>query len=182
MGSRKRDLSKVLVIDVESSCWKTSPPPGQQSEIIEIGISVLDLRKKEIVKSEGIFVKPEYSEISDFCTELTTITQEQVDTGVSFYRACEVLKNLYNSENTTWASWGDYDRVQFERCCKLHKCKYPFGRTHINVKNLFALSKGLDKEVGVDIALKMMKMPFEGVHHRGVDDSINIAKLFLEIL
>jgi inhibitor of KinA sporulation pathway (predicted exonuclease) len=30
------------VIDVEATCWAGEPPPGQVSEIIEIGLAVVD--------------------------------------------------------------------------------------------------------------------------------------------
>ena len=33
----------VNVVDVEATCWDGSPPPGQVSEIIEIGLTVVDL-------------------------------------------------------------------------------------------------------------------------------------------
>ncbi|MFE2626194.1 DNA polymerase III, partial [Streptomyces caelestis] len=31
------------VVDVEATCWEGQPPPGQVSEIIEIGLTVVDL-------------------------------------------------------------------------------------------------------------------------------------------
>ena len=38
-----RKLDQILVIDVEATCWEGNPPPGQTSEIIEIGLCVLDV-------------------------------------------------------------------------------------------------------------------------------------------
>lgn len=37
------NLDKILVIDVESTCWEREPPPGQRSEIIEVGITLFDI-------------------------------------------------------------------------------------------------------------------------------------------
>ena len=31
------------VVDVEATCWESVPPPGQISEIIEIGLATVDL-------------------------------------------------------------------------------------------------------------------------------------------
>jgi len=30
------------VVDVEATCWQDNPPSGQRSEIIEIGLTVVD--------------------------------------------------------------------------------------------------------------------------------------------
>ena len=38
-----RKLDQILVVDVEATCWEGDPPPGQISEIIEIGLCVLDV-------------------------------------------------------------------------------------------------------------------------------------------
>lgn len=41
------DLSRILVIDLEATCWQGPRPPGQEHEVIEIGNAILhvaDLR------------------------------------------------------------------------------------------------------------------------------------------
>ena len=65
---------KIIVIDLEATCWEGKPPPGEISEIIEIGICVLDQATGAIDKNRGILIKPVHSAISPFCTQLTTIT------------------------------------------------------------------------------------------------------------
>lgn len=175
-------LDKILVIDVEATCWESKPPPGQESEIIEIGICVLDVRLGKRVDKRSILVRPERSRVSPFCTKLTTLTQEQVDTGITFREACRILKKEYMSKKRVWASYGDYDRRKFERECASKKISYPFGPTHINVKNLFALKYRLQREPGMAQALKEAGLSLEGVHHRGGDDAWNIANLLCQIL
>ena len=66
--------------------------------------------------------------------------------------------------------------------CYRENINYPFGGKHINVKTLFALKYKLNKEVGMAEALKIMKIPLEGKHHCGKDDSYNISKILMEIL
>lgn len=51
------------------------------------------------------------------------------------------------------------------------------GKQHINVKVLFAETKGLTKPTGMNGALHILNVPLEGTHHRGVDDAKNIAKI-----
>jgi len=59
---------------------------------------------------------------------------------------------------------------------------YPFSPSHINIKTLFALKMKLSHELGMADALEMLSIPLEGVHHRGVDDARNIAKILNRIL
>ena len=50
------------------------------------------------------------------------------------------------------------------------------------MKNLFAIAKGWNKEVGMDKALEYLGIDLEGTHHRGIDDARNIAKIAHEVL
>lgn len=177
-----KQLDQILVIDVEATCWQDKPPKGQENEIIEVGVCALELSSGEVVESESILVRPERSKVSAFCTELTTLTQEQVDAGVSFREACSRLKKHYQGKSRVWASYGDYDRRQFERQCRGREIGYPFGPTHLNVKNLFALMHGLPHEIGMAGALDKLGLPLEGTHHRGLDDARNIAKILTALL
>ena len=138
-------LDKIIIVDLESTCWhKDSPERLQESEIIEIGICEVGVASVSIIGKESILVKPCKSTISEFCTELTTLTPELVEReGIEFDDACALLRSKYKTQHRTWASWGDYDRRQFERQCSRdhHSASYPFGVSHLNVKNLFALSR-----------------------------------------
>lgn len=151
-------------------------PTGQESEIIEIGIALLDAETGEISDNEGILVKPKNSKVSPFCTELTTLTQQQLDEeGMSFSEACQILENKYSQY--TWASYGAYDIKMMTAQCNKRNIDYPLSESHINVKQLFAEKKGLKKPVGMAGALYVLGIPLEGTHHRGVDDANNIAKI-----
>lgn len=174
------ELDKVIVVDVEATCWEKEPPTGEEAEIIEVGVCLLDVMSGEREGRRSILVKPERSKVGDFCTKLTTLTQADVDRGVSFAAACEELAKY--GVGRTWASWGDYDRRTFQGQCNAHGVRYPFGRTHLNVKNLFALRRGLHREVGLDQAFEQMDRQLEGTHHRGVDDAWNVAALLWEII
>lgn len=177
-----RYLDKILVVDVESTCWAGAPPQGQVSEIIEIGLCVVNLDKNTIDENRQIYVKPHQSEVSDFCTKLTGITSDTIKQhGVDFAEAVQLLEKTYLSKSRVWLSWGDYDRRQFERTCQQRQLNYPFGPTHINAKTLFAIQQRLEREVGLTQALERLNIPLEGRHHSGVDDAYNIAKIVLSL-
>jgi len=174
----------VLVIDVESTCWEPPEfqPKNEISEIIEIGIAVVNINDLQIKENESIIIRPQKSKVSKFCTKLTTLTQEYVNQGVTFEAAMAILRKNYDSENRTFISWGDYDRKMFERNSRDYGVKYPFGPRHMNLKNSFTLLHGLEREPGLDNALDYLGMKLEGTHHRGVDDARNIANVFIHTL
>lgn len=174
----KMKRNKIVVIDIEATCWNGKMPPDQVSEIIEFGVCVLDTNTGTISQNQGILVKPERSEVSEFCTELTTITQELLDKeGVSFEEACTKLREEYNPKEYVWASYGFYDLKMIKNQCKVRGIEYPLSEEHINVKELFAEVKGLNRKVGMKGALYLLDIPLEGTHHRGIDDAKNIAKV-----
>jgi len=176
-------LDKILIVDIEATCWNGPNPEGMENDIIEVGVCLLDINSGEISDNRGIIVKPERSVVSPFCTELTTITQQMVDEdGISYKEACAILKKEYQSQSRAWASFGAYDAKQFQRQSTALGIGYPFGPSHINVKTLFALKKKLGHEQGMAGALALLDIPLEGTHHRGVDDANNIAKILRWIL
>jgi len=174
--SEKRD--HMLIVDLEATCWRGHPPQGMMHEIIEIGLVVLDNKSKSVIEKESIIIKPEYSVVSPFCTELTSLTQEFVEeNGVSFSQACDILKEKYRSHKRIWGSWGNYDKNQMNKDCRNKGVKYPFSDFHYNLKPLFSFAMGIDTELGVSSAMQYMDMSFEGTQHRGVDDAYNVARL-----
>lgn len=170
------------VVDVEATCWSGERPPGMAHEIIEIGLTVLDVARRERVSRHRILVRPERSTISAFCEELTGLTQDEVDGGVTFEEACGTLAKDFAAGTRPWASWGDYDRKRFESQCAATRTGYPFGRRHVNAKAEFTKSHGLKKRPGMAQALELAGLPLEGRHHRGEDDAWNIAALILHVV
>ena len=170
------------VVDVEATCWRGKPPPGQVSEIIEVGLTVVDTHERVRVGKHRIVVRPQRSAVSEFCTELTGLTQDEVDGGISFADACMQLRKEHFADSRVWASWGDYDRKQFRRQCDGGDVLYPFGAAHVNVKEQFALARDWPKGVGMHRALEVAQLPLEGRHHCGADDAWNIAALVLGMI
>jgi inhibitor of KinA sporulation pathway (predicted exonuclease) len=177
-----RSLDVVLVVDVESTCWEGPPPPNQFSEIIEIGLCTVELNTLTRTQKRSILVQPVQSEISNFCTDLTTLTPDMFTEAGSLAEAVRTLKKEYASKDRLWASWGDYDRRQFERVCNDQNVGYPFGPSHLNVKSLFAAALGNGHEMGLDGAYQRLELSMDGTHHRGDDDAWNIAGILCRLL
>jgi len=181
-----QESALLNVIDVEATCWKGQPPPGAVNEIIEIGLTVVDVSARRRVSRHRVLVRPARSTVSDFCTELTGLTQAEVERGVSFAEACRILIAEHEAGERPWASWGEYDRRQFARQAQADGVPYPFGypteRRHTNAKAVFAAAYGLRRKPGMSHALQIAGLPLEGRHHRGEDDAWNIAALVLDLL
>jgi len=167
-----------IIFDLEATCWTDSK--GRQNETIEIG-AVLINKKKEIVKEFEKFIKPKVNpELSDFCKELTSISQENVDNADSFDVVIEEFKNWINiDEKYILCSWGKYDKKQFTVDSELHNLPVKWLKHHISIKHQYYKFKKLKRPVGMMQALRFENLSLDGIHHRGIDDARNIAKIFL---
>ena len=137
----------------------------------------------ESVGESQAFVKPKANPtLSDFCTGLTTITQTQVDFAPELPDALRSFTSDIEHQagrhlrELDFLSWGFYDRKQFERECAIRGIKYPFG-PHRSLKHEFAERHRI-KPCGMAEALKILRIPLGGTHHRAIDDARNIARIF----
>ena len=120
-------------------------------------------------------------ELSDFCKELTSIKQINIDKANSFEKVIDEFKKWISQEEKEFllCSWGFYDKIQLIKDCELHNLESKWVKKHISIKHQFAKFKNI-KPLGMATALKMEGLTLEGTHHRGIDDARNIAKIFLQ--
>jgi 3'-5' exoribonuclease 1 len=170
-----------LVIDLEATCCDLKSIHRNEMEIIEIGAVMVNAKSLEIVSEFQTFIKPvRHPILTNFCTALTSITQDLVDTAPSFKEAIASLQSwLSNYHNVVFCSWGDYDRKQFILDASYHRIElpYPIPTRHLNLKQLFTDNQALNKKFGMKTALELARIELTGTHHRGIDDAQNIAKL-----
>ncbi|MFZ9596038.1 MAG: exonuclease domain-containing protein [Bdellovibrionia bacterium] len=183
MTETQKYTQLINVIDLESTCWTKEEAAGKISEIIEIGITVVDRESLQILSTESLLIRPEVSEISDFCTQLTSLTPSYVaEQGMTFSQALEILEKRYDFRSRLFASYGDYDRKMFERQFARLGIPTILGSEHLNIKRAFAQTEGLKKEVSMPGALHRLGLGLIGTHHRGGDDSRNIAQILIHLL
>jgi inhibitor of KinA sporulation pathway (predicted exonuclease) len=109
--TRMIDADRYLnVVDVEATCWSDQPPAGMVNEIIEVGLTVVDLKEARRVAKHSILVRPQRSTVSEFCTQLTGLTQAQIDCGLTFAEACKQLAVAFEAGSRCWSSWSDYEQ------------------------------------------------------------------------
>jgi inhibitor of KinA sporulation pathway (predicted exonuclease) len=175
---------KLIVTDLEATCCDKDSIPRSESEIIEIGSVLTELVNGEwIIQDEfETFIKPVmHPELTEFCTELTSITQTMVDESPLFNEAYGNFEDWVKScGDVKFASWGGYDARQFGRSCDLNGLTFMFDKKDcLNLKELFSLGRPNMKKRGVGLtkALAAEGLSFEGNLHRGIDDARNIQRL-----
>ena len=172
MSKEKERNFYFLVVDLEATCSDDSSIARHKMEIIEIGAVMLNRTTWEIDAEYQQFIKPvRHPLLTDFCTQLTTIKQEDIENAPSFPEVITQFKQ-WTSEfpNYIFCSWGDYDKRQFIQDCQFHNVRYPFASEHINIKKQFSEYFGVSKTFGMAGALDKLGIELQGTHHRGIDD------------
>lgn len=172
---------KIYCVDLEATCWDSNPPSGQVSEIIEVGLATLDTSDDSITK-EQILVRPIASEVSEFCTNLTGLTQEKLDLdGLTKEDAWNMLLHRWK-RGRYWCSWGFYDLKKLLEDSEMFGLKMPLHPAwHNNVKSAFGLFFLNGKSEGMSSAVEKMGLSFEGRPHCGADDAYNLACIVREL-
>ncbi|MBF4371204.1 exonuclease, partial [Vibrio anguillarum] len=85
----------MLIVDFEATCDEGERSiPRHKMEIIEIGAVKVRLSDFQCIDEYQSLIKPVRTPIlTEFCTELTGITQRDVDSASSFY---EVITDFFN--------------------------------------------------------------------------------------
>jgi len=171
-----------ILLDLEATCWRERGN-GKVGETIEIGAVKINENGDEVDRFNE-FIKPiNNPHLSDFCTELTTITQEYIDSSDTYNIVIKRFQNWINLDNDyLLCSWGFYDRTQFSKDCILHDLDIEWLENHISIKHQYSNIKHSKKKFGMSKALKLEGFKLDGTHHRGIDDAINISKIFVKYL
>lgn len=171
-----------IIVDLEATCWR---PTLDRTRMETIEIGAVRLAADGQPQDEfACFVRPVVEPVlSDFCKELTSIQQADVDTAALFSPAFDKFLAWIAAEPFTWYSWGDFDYRQLKRDAERVERPWPaILDNHINLKDLFAKEQALPQPMGVERALRHLQLTFDGNPHRALDDARNIARIAQHIL
>mmetsp|Transcript_91769 Transcript_91769/g.161826 ORF Transcript_91769/g.161826 Transcript_91769/m.161826 type:complete len:375 (-) Transcript_91769:118-1242(-) len=182
----------LCVTDFEATCDKGSFSKSSH-EIIEFPVVVIDLEKNATVVGEfHTYVRPTKIPIlTQFCKDLTGITQEQVDAAPTLDQVLEdfdewrISRGLVQNEthkNFAFVTDGPWDMRNFlDSECKLKAIKKPaYYQNWINIKKSYEEFYKLKSRPITDM-LKSLGMSFKGRPHSGIDDSRNIARIVMKM-
>lgn len=171
-----------IIFDLEATCEENNR--NFKNEIIEIGAIKINHRG-ETIGVFSKFAKPsENTKLTEFCKELTSISQDQIDLADPLESVLIEFQEWIGDGELI--SWGAYDINQIERDVTSQGIKHLIDITslkkrHTDFKRWYAELKGV-RPCGMKKALSMEKMELTGTHHRGIDDARNIAKIFVKYL
>jgi 3'-5' exoribonuclease 1 len=176
------DFPFLLVIDLEATCDDRGAVPKHEMETIEIGAVVVERESLDAVDEFSTFVQPiRHPVLTEFCTELTSIRQLDVEHAPLFPEAVEQLTRFVGGRRVLFSSWGQYDKNQLGQDAAHHQVELRL-RHHLNLKVEFSARTGSTKRFGLGEALEHVGLTFAGTAHRGIDDARNIARLLPWIL
>jgi len=167
--SENNDFDYLLILDFEAQCSNTEKLKVQ--EIIEFPIILYDIKQRTIT---NIFfhhyIRPEeFPIISQFCTELTGITQEIVDNGIFLKDALDKFDEFLNENKLgplrfTFVTCGDWDLQQcLRKEAKFKKISLKdYFKNWINVKKVFYDYQGFKENLGMTTMLDKLGLKLEG--------------------
>ncbi|BFZ62399.1 3'-5' exoribonuclease 1 [Saitoella coloradoensis] len=193
----------LLCCDVEATAEEGFAPGVYPHEIIEFPIVLYDVETKQVVDRFRTYIKPvKNPKLSEFCTTLTGITQDQVDDAPTFPDALKTVEawlskhdNILQphvsdwrntsprsqSRNWAFACDGRWDLESF-----VHTKQLPFSGptppppwlcgSYVDVRALFSDYLQIGKR-NINAMLEHCGMRFEGREHCGLDDSANVARI-----
>ncbi|NXN82711.1 ERI2 exoribonuclease, partial [Bombycilla garrulus] len=184
--------------DFEATCWGDRGRRGP--EIIEFPAVLLNTSTGAVESEFHTYVQPqEHPILSEFCTELTGITQNQVDKGVplniclsqflkwieKIQKEKKIIFSTDSQSNSTseakvcaFVTWTDWDLgVCLHYECKRKQLRKPdILNSWIDLKATYRVFYNR-KPKGLKGALQDLGIAFEGREHSGLDDTRNTARL-----
>jgi len=172
-----------VIFDLEATCWE-GKIPSLIPEIIEIGAVRMN-RYGEVLGVFDRFIKPILNpRLSIFCKKLTSIEQQDVDRSSSFVKVVEDFQDWAEIfyEEYLLCSWGSFDKKMLIQDCQLHDMETEWVEPHLNLKKQYHEIKRLRRTRGLKSSVEREGFEFTGIHHRGLWDAKNLAKLFAKYL
>ena len=171
---------QIKCFDLEMCCWDDGREP-RTGEIIEIGVASIDLVSKKIIDRSQYYVLPEKDDVSEFCTNLTGITQAKLNKQGRPIEDVLTSMNAKYGYHSIYAAWGK-DDVVLRKECLAKGLGMPFYE-YFNLKSLYMINRRIKKgKIGMRKAMEINGLEFEGKQHSGADDAFNLARLALTFM
>lgn len=185
---RMQQFDYVVVIDFEATCDRNMQILRPQ-EIIEFPSVLVNCRCLTVEDCFQTYVKPVHNPIlTDFCTRLTGIQQEQVDNGIALVEALDMHDKWLEEKgvkemNFAVLIWSDWDcKVMLDSECRWKGLKKPtYFNRWINLKLLFQ-NAFMGRKCNLKKAVELAGLEWTGRAHCGLDDAKNTARLALELM
>lgn len=154
------------------------------NKIIMIGITVGNIYTGEVLYKQGWYINPN-EQLSEYIINLTKITQEDVDNGVTLLEAYQELQSIRERFNAhrSLITWGQGDVECLKK--QLGVIEWAFGRRYWDVKTITQfeqLKKHRPTQGGLAKTLTKYGLNFGGQKHNAIDDALNTFLLLSHLI
>jgi inhibitor of KinA sporulation pathway (predicted exonuclease) len=158
-------------------------------KIIQIGACVGDVSTGQILEKFSVFINP-HEQLSKEIKDLTHITQEDVDSGLTLeegYRQLRQMHEKYGSfiNPITWGGGDSQELLQQLEAENPQFNGWCFGRRWIDTKTLFfslRIANGQSTQGGLAKSMTKIGLQFMGRKHNAMDDAVNTFFVFRKLL
>lgn len=184
MGVNWKFHRHYVFLDLEATCALDSGIARADRETIEIGAVVIDAASDTTAGTFQEYIRPVlHPKLTAFCTELTAITQQQVEAAAFFPHVFERFSAWVAAIDDPFLfAWGFYDKKQLIADCRRHKIAYTLPGGFHDFKNLFFKQQKLLKRASLAPTLEQLGLQFEGRPHGALADARNTARLWQYIV
>lgn len=157
--------------------------------IIQIGAVIGNITTGQILDKLSVLVNP-YENVASHITELTKITQKDVDGGLTLEEAYCKLKRMHEKYYSfiNCITWGGGDSQELLDQLKMGNSNFEdwcFGRRWIDTKTLFVswrLANGQPIQGGLARSMLKVGLKFNGQKHNAKDDAENTFHMYRRML
>lgn len=178
-------MSNVIIIyDTEATCWSKKDGTSswwsedwQEPEIIQISAIKIETKNfTEIGAPFNVFIKPTINPLlSDYCTGLTSITDERLNNeGLSFLEGCKLF-NAYCGTHEHHSYGGDHTVMNYNLRDLYNLSAKMAAFTGHDIRQLFLKIDPACKDVNSGGLSKHFKLAFQANQHYALDDCRSIG-------
>ncbi|KAJ3129223.1 3'-5' exoribonuclease 1 [Nowakowskiella sp. JEL0407] len=184
--SSRTEYRYLCVLDFEATCEKDSGFDFE-NEIIEFPVVLINIESNLVDAEFHKFVRPSREPIlSDFCKELTGISQSQIDRADTFPKVLDQLEEWLSAfsefpyDDMMFVTDGPWDLRDFLRKqCNTSKVSRPsYLYKFVDLRLLFSQHYKHERAgLNLEAMLSIIGRRFEGRQHSGIEDTRNIARI-----
>eukprot|EP01062_Namystynia_karyoxenos_P054680 TRINITY_DN4512_c1_g1_i1.p1 TRINITY_DN4512_c1_g1~~TRINITY_DN4512_c1_g1_i1.p1 ORF type:complete len:625 (+),score=237.99 TRINITY_DN4512_c1_g1_i1:65-1876(+) len=180
----------LLCLDFEATCDNAGAVAREDMELIEFAWGMVNVREGRVCREGQRYIRPQYSKVTDFCTRLTGISAETVESGCGLAEAitdcAEYIESLPAGTRVaavTHGTWdlGDQLRREAERkgialpevLCSAFDLRDEVVRWAGGAAVPDQTLRGLCRAVGIQRV---------GTNHSGLDDALTVAAVCCALL
>jgi inhibitor of KinA sporulation pathway (predicted exonuclease) len=153
---------------------------GQLSTIVEIGACKVDFETRSIIDQLQIYIAPKGGYVEKSTRAFINMDKEDLKNAVSFQEGIEKFAAWLRKDDYL-CSWGKDDRLHMIDECVRKDVSLHWFNNYNDIQPQIGklLLPEITHQIGLKTALQAAGIEPTGKAHRGIDDAMNTAQLFI---